>query len=147
MLNLANMLNISKKYNAEKNTHKWLTIFCLIVAGETIFGLPFHVIRYFRPTLLEVFNLTNTQIGDAIAIYGVTAMICYFPSGVIADRFSARKLMSISLFATALGGVWMVTIPNKIELSLIYGFWGITTILLFWSAMLRATREWGGKLA
>jgi sugar phosphate permease len=138
---------ISKKSDGEKKPGKWLIIFCLVVAGETIFGLPFHVIRYFRPTLLEVFNLTNTQIGDAIAIYGVTAMICYFPSGVIADRFSARKLMTLSLVATALGGVAMVTIPNQFGLALIYGFWGITTILLFWSAMLRTTREWGGKQA
>lgn len=141
------MPDLSKKSEGKSKLSKWLILFCLIVAGETIFGLPFHVIRYFRPTLLEVFNLTNTQIGDAIAIYGVTAMVCYFPSGVIADRFSARKLMTLSLLTTALGGVWMVSIPNQLGLSFIYGFWGITNILLFWSAMLRAIREWGGKLA
>lgn len=112
-----------------------------------IFGLPFHVVRYFRPTLLDVFNLTNAKLGDAIAVYGVTAMISYFPSGVIADRFSARKLMSLSLLATALGGVYMATIPGQTGLSLLFGYWGVTTILLFWSAMIRATREWGGKLA
>jgi len=126
---------------------KWLIIFCLIVAGETIFGLPFHIIRYFRPTLLEVFQLSNTQVGDAIAVYGISAMVCYFPSGVIADRFSARRLMSLSLLATALGGLWMTTIPNQVGLAFLFGFWGITNILLFWSSMLRATREWGGKLA
>ncbi len=125
----------------------WVILFSLIVAGEMIFSLPFHVIRYFRPTLLEVFNLTNTQIGDALAIYGVTAMISYFPSGVIADRFSSRKLMSFSLLTTAFGGFWMLTIPNQFGLALLYGFWGFTSILLFWSAMLRATREWGGELA
>lgn len=125
----------------------WVILFSLIVAGEMIFSLPFHVIRYFRPTLLEVFNLTNTQIGDALAIYGVTAMISYFPSGVIADRFSSRKLMCFSLLSTAFGGFWMLSIPNQFGLALLYGFWGFTSILLFWSAMLRATREWGGELA
>ena len=120
---------------------------CLVVAGEIIFSLPFHVIRYFRPTFLAVFQLTNTQVGDAIAVYGVTAMIAYFPSGVIADRFSARRLMSFSLFATAIGGIWFALIPNQMSLSLLYGYWGVTNILLFWSAMLRTTREWGGKLA
>lgn len=124
-----------------------IIIFCLIMAGEMIFGLPFHIIRYFRPTLLDVFNLTNAKLGDAIAVYGVTAMISYFPSGIIADRFSARKLMSFSLLATALGGVYMATIPDQLGLSLLFAYWGITTILLFWSAMIRATREWGGKLA
>lgn len=126
---------------------KFLIIFCLIVAGEMIFGLPYHVLRYFRPTFLEVFNITNAAIGDAFAIYGIMAMLSYFPSGVIADRFSARKLMTFSLFATALGGIYMVSIPNQIGLAVLFGYWGVTTILLFWAAMIRATREWGGKLA
>jgi sugar phosphate permease len=75
------------------------------------------------------------------------AMLCYFPSGVLADHFSARKLMSFSLFATALGGIYFALIPGQIGLSILFGYWGVTTILLFWAAMLRATREWGGKLA
>jgi len=141
------MSNSSKKRFYLHNSPKWLIITCLIIAGETIFSLPFHVIRYFRPTFLEVFQLTNTQVGDAIAVYGITAMIAYFPSGVIADRFSARKLMSLSLFATAAGGIWLALIPNQKGLSFLYGYWGVTNILLFWSAMLRTTREWGGKLA
>lgn len=28
---------------------------------------------------------------------------------------------------------------------MLYGFWGFTTICLFWAAMIRATREWGGS--
>ncbi len=117
------------------------------MAGEMIFGLPFHVVRYFRPTVMDVFGLNNAALGDAMAIYGITAMVSYFPGGVIADRFSARKLMSLSLFATALGGVYLATIPGQLGLSIVFGYWGVTTILLFWSAMIRATREWGGKLA
>jgi nitrate/nitrite transporter NarK len=30
-------------------------------------------------------------------------------------------------------------------MGLIYGFWGVTTIFLFWGALIRATREWGGE--
>jgi hypothetical protein len=30
-------------------------------------------------------------------------------------------------------------------MALLYGYWGVTTILLFWAALIRATREWGGK--
>ena len=118
----------------------------LVVAGEIIFGLPFHIARFFRPTMLGVFGLTNAELGDAIAVYGVTAMISYFPSGLIADRFSARKLMSFSLFATGLGGVWMSAIPGKSVLFVLFGFWGITTILLFWSAMITRYARMGRKI-
>lgn len=122
-------------------------MFTLVFAGEMIFSLPFHVIRIFRPTLLEVFNLTNTEIGDSMAIYGIMAMLTYFPGGTLADRFSSRKLMSISLLATGLGGLYFAQIPGHLGLTILFGWWGMTTIFLFWAAMIKATREWGGKLS
>ena len=124
-----------------------LFITALVIAGEMVFGLPFHTARFFRPTLLEVFGFTNTQLGDLFAVYGITAMLSYFPGGAIADRFSARRLLTLSLFATAAGGLYMATIPGAVQMALLYGFWGITTIFLFWGALIRATREWGGNSA
>jgi len=117
----------------------------LIVAGEIVFGLPFHTARFFRPTLLDVFGFTNTQLGDLFAVYGITAMIAYFPGGALADRYSARFLLTASLFATAVGGLFMATIPAALPMAILYGYWGITTIFLFWGALIRATREWGGR--
>ena len=38
----------------------------------------------------------------------------------------------------------MATIPSLAELKVLYGFWGVTTILLFWAPLIRATRAWGG---
>ena len=116
----------------------------LVVAGEAVFFLPFVLPRVFRPTLLEVFQLSNLQLGIAFSVYGVVAMMAYFPGGPLADRFSARKLMAWALVATALGGVAMTSVPSFSSLKVLYGFWGITTILLFWAPLIRATREWGG---
>jgi len=108
-----------------------------------MFGLPFHIPRYFRATILEVFALSNAQLGDLFAVYGITATLAYFPGGPLADRFSARKLMAISLFATGIGGVYLSTIPGPLGMAVLYGYWGVTTILLFWAALIRTTREWG----
>ncbi|AGH81017.1 major facilitator family protein [Psychromonas sp. CNPT3] len=126
-------------------SHRLLIIFCIVFAGEIIFSLPFHVARFFRPTLLDAFSLTNTQLGDVFGLYGVMAMLAYFPGGAIADRFSGRDLMCFSLFATALGGLYFVQIPDINGLALLYGYWGITTILLFWAPMIKVTRQWGGE--
>ncbi len=123
---------------------RWIVIFCLVFSGEMIFSLPFHVARYFRSTLLNVFDLSNAALGDAIAIYGIMAMIAYFPGGVIADRFSARKLIVMSLAGTALGGLYFVSIPGKLGLSVLFGYWGLTTILLFWATLIKATKDLGG---
>lgn len=121
-----------------------LYIFALVLAGEAIFSLPFHVTRYFKPTVLEVFGFSNTDLGSAMAAYGVVAMLSYFPGGPLADRFSPRKLMALSLVLTALGGVYMATIPDVFGMGVLWAWWGMTTILLFWAPLIRATRLWGG---
>ena len=116
----------------------------LIIAGEAVFALPFHLARFFRPTVLDVFQLTNTELGVAQAAYGVLAMLSYVPGGPLADRFPARKLIAMSLWSTAAGGVYMMTLPGYQGAILVWGFYGVTTILFFWAALIRATRNWGG---
>lgn len=122
-----------------------LTILALVVAGEVVFVLPFHVARFVRPTMLDVFGYTNTQLGDLFAVYGIAAAVAYFPGGALADRYSARALLAASLGTTAAGGLYMATIPGPVQMALLYGYWGVTTIFLFWGALIRATREWGGE--
>ena len=121
-------------------------MFALVLAGELVFSLPYHITRYYRPTVLAVFNATNAELGDAFAPYGVLAMLSYFPGGLLADRFSARKLMACGLLATAAGGLYLLTLPGLAGLSVLYAYWGVTSILPFWAAMIRATRAWGGDL-
>lgn len=121
-----------------------LTLAALIIAGEMVFGPAFHVPRFFLPTMLDVFKLTNTQLGDITAIYGITATLSFFPGGALADRYSARALISLALIATAAGGLYMATIPGPTQLAYLYGYFGVTTIFFLWGALIRATREWGG---
>ena len=117
---------------------------CLIVAGEAVFSLPFHVARFFRPTVLHVFEFTNTELGAVQAVYGVVAMLAYFPGGLLADRFSTRRLLTGSLLCTSLGGLYFASVPGYGGMWWLFAYWGLTTILLFWGALIRATREWGG---
>jgi nitrate/nitrite transporter NarK len=119
----------------------------LILAGEAVYALPFHITRFFRPTVLEVFDLTATELGAAQGIYGIVAMIAYSPGGPLADRFPARKLLAFSLWTTALGGVYMTGFPGYVGSIWLWAFFGITTILFFWAALIRATRDWGGGTA
>ncbi|MEQ9425869.1 MAG: MFS transporter [Cyclobacteriaceae bacterium] len=122
---------------------KSLTIFALILSGETVFLLPFVIPRIFRPTFLKTFEITNFELGAAFSLYGVIAMVSYFAGGPLADRFSARKLMTIALAVTSVGGISMAFIPSLFVLTILYGFWGLTTILLYWAAFVKATREIG----
>lgn len=116
----------------------------LIVAGEAVFALPFHVARFFRPIVLDVFGLTATQLGTVQGVYGIVAMIAYFPGGPIADRFSTRRLLAFSLWLTSAGGIWLATWPGYGALQVLWALFAVANILLFWAALIRATRDWGG---
>ena len=60
---------------SEKKIQRYATLLALILAGEAIFSLPFHIPRFFRPTLLDAFQLSNTQLGDIFAHYGLVALL------------------------------------------------------------------------
>jgi MFS family permease len=143
---LRNTVELTDLY-AGSRVRRALALLGLVAAGESIFFLPFVLARVFRPTLLEVFGLTNLELGTAFAVYGVTAMVAYLSGGPLADRFSPRLLLAIALTTTAAGGLLLATIPPLSSLKMLYAYWGFTTIALFWAALIRATREWGGALA
>jgi len=128
-----------------KSKGSFLSITLLILSGESIYILPYVLARIFRPTFLDVFNLTNFELGSLFTVYGIVAVFSYIFGGVIADNFSPRKLISTALFLTALGGILLSTFPSYNILKILYGYWGVTTVLLFWGAMIKATRLWGGS--
>ena len=123
----------------------FLSITLLILSGELVFLLPYVLARVFRPTFLEVFNLNNLQLGSLFSVYGTMALLSYVYGGVISDRVQPKKLIAASLFFTALGGVVLAGYPSYFVLKILYGYWGFTTVFLFWGAMIKATRVWGGS--
>ena len=123
----------------------WYYLLLLILAGESVFILPFVLARVFRPTVLDAFNLDNVQLGFCFSVYGIVALLSYLFGGIVADRFPPRKLIAVSLWLTAAGGIVYSTFPSYTLQKVLYGYWGFTTIFLFWAAMIKATRVWGGS--
>jgi MFS family permease len=83
--------------HAKKSNASIAQIILLILAGESVFILPFVLPRIFRPTYLDVFELTNFELGSCFSIYGTVALLSYLYGGAIADKFSPRKLIAGSL--------------------------------------------------
>ncbi len=127
----------------EKIKAPWYYLSLLILAGESVFFLPYVLSRIFRPTVLEVFNIDNVELGLCFSVYGMVAIVSYLFGGPIADKYPPRKLISMALFLTSLGGVVYATFPSFFVLKLLYGYWGLTTVLLFWAPMIKAARIWG----
>ena len=116
----------------------------LVLAGAAVFILPFVLPRVFRPTVLSVYGIDNTDLGVCFAVYGFVALGAYLLGGPLADRFLPRHLMGTALVLTAAAGPVYAAVPTLAVLKIIYGYWGFTTIFLFWAAMIKATRVWGG---
>lgn len=100
--------------------------------------------RVFRPTFLDVFNLTNLELGTLFTTYGIVAFLSYLYGGILADKYSPRNLLSLSLIFTSFGGAVMMTYPSYLVLQLLYAYWGFTTVFIFWAPMIKATTIIGG---
>lgn len=126
-----------------KSTTSSLYLALLILAAESIFFLPYVLSRIFRPTVLEVFQIDNIQLGFCFSVYGFVAVISYLVGGLIADKYMPGKLIASSLWLTSLGGLLYASYPSYFMLKLLYGYWGFTTVFLFWAPMIKAARIWG----
>jgi nitrate/nitrite transporter NarK len=126
---------------AKSKLRRWLIMTCLCLSGGIIYLLPFLREVYYIP-LQKALNLTNTQLGVLMSVFGITAMISYFPGGWLADRISPRKLITISMLSTGIAGLYFVSFPSYPLSIVIHAFWGVTCTLTFWAALIKATRNW-----
>ncbi|MBY0316046.1 MAG: MFS transporter [Bdellovibrionales bacterium] len=120
-------------------------MFFIILAGETVFMLPFLIPRLYRPLMLEGWNLTNTDLGVAFAAYGFTSTISYLFGGVFADKYHPRFLISISLALTSFASLFLVLNPSSITFISTYAFFGVSTVFLLWGALIKTTHVIGGE--
>ena len=81
----------------------WLIMGILSFSGGIVFMLPFLQEVYYIP-LAQALDLNNTQVGSLMSVFGITAMLSYFPGGWVADRVSPRKLITVSLLSTGAAG-------------------------------------------
>jgi predicted MFS family arabinose efflux permease len=129
------------------NGFKQIKIFQLfILAGGAgaIYFLPYMRSSYYD-VMIEGLKLTNTQLGKISSMYGLFTILCYFPGGWLADRVSTRSMLSFSFIATGLGGFYYATMPGYSALLMLHVFFGVTTTLTFWAALIKAARLCGSK--
>ena len=100
---------------------RYFQFFLVVLAAGAIFPIIYLRTNY-QETLLEVFGITLQQLNTIYSVLGIVWVAGYLPSGVISDKFSAKKLLVVSLLGTAAGGFWFARIP---------GFGGVAVIYLY----------------
>ena len=123
---------------------KYGTLLLLAAGAGIIFQLPYIRETFYVP-IQNAMELTNAQMGMLSSGYATMATFSYFIGGAIADKFSARKLLTFSFLATGILGLWFSTFPGYNVSRLIFILMGISTIITYWSACIKATRMLGSE--
>ncbi|MFW0766809.1 MFS transporter [Trabulsiella odontotermitis] len=116
---------------------RWITLAIISFSGGVSFDLAY--LRYiYQIPMAKFMGFSNTEIGLIMSTFGITAIILYAPSGVVADKFSHRKMITAAMIATGLLGLLMSTYPPLWVMLLIQVAFAITTILMLWSVSIKA---------
>jgi sugar phosphate permease len=129
---------------SNNNLKRYFQFTLIVLAAGAIYPIIYLKTNY-QVTLLQVFNMSLPQLNTIYSVLGIVWAIGYFPSGLIADKFSAKWLISVSLFGTALGGFWFAQIPSYNHVAIIYGIWGLFSVFTFWSAHMKMVKLLASK--
>lgn len=122
-----------------KNMKRYIQFLLVVLAAGAIFPLIYLKTNY-QETILEVFNMTLPQLNTIYSVLGMVFVVGYLPSGILSDKFSAKKLLAISLMGTALGGFWFAQIPEYSSVVIIFAIWGFFSVFTFWSSHMKVVK-------
>lgn len=124
---------------SQEKLRKYFQFFLVVLAAGSIYPLIYLKGGY-QETILQVFNMTNAQLNSMYTILGWVFVFGYIPSGILSDRFSAKKLLAMSLFFTGLGGLWFAQVPSYEFVMVIFAVWGFFSVFTFWSAHMKIVK-------
>jgi MFS family permease len=124
--------------NQEKS-RRYFQFLLVVLAAGAIFPVIYLRTNY-QETMLQVFNMTLPQLNNIYSVLGMVFVVGYFPSGLLSDKFSAKKLLGISLFGTALGGFWFAQVPSYSSVLIIFSLWGFFSVFTFWSSHMKIVK-------
>ncbi|WP_297212392.1 MFS transporter [uncultured Flavonifractor sp.] len=130
---------MAEKVASKLKGNMWRLII-LAIAGSLIYGLPYFR-TYYYDAYVAAYNLTNTQMGSLGSMFGVFGMVSYLFGGVVADFFSPKKLISVSLILTGVAGICHLFVTSYSMLLVIYLVWGFTSLFAFWPALVKGIRS------
>ncbi|HAM14968.1 MAG TPA: MFS transporter [Eggerthellaceae bacterium] len=122
---------------------KNLMIFIVLSATVGLaYLLPF--LRYtFYDQMLAALQITDTQSGFLITVFGFAAMPCYLIGGFLANRFTTRTLYIVTLIGLAVTTIWYAFATDFTQLIIIFGLYALFGSATMWEAYLTGIRKLG----
>lgn len=100
----------------------------------------------FYDSFIEGYGITNTQFGTLVSVYASVAMFTYFIGGIICDKVSARKMVTISWIVNGVCTMFLSTFPSYPVLLVVYAVMGLCATFTFWSPYNKVIRQMGKNI-
>lgn len=126
-------------YKELSTLHKWALV-VLISMGSSIIYAPMYLKNVFYDPLMQALGATNADLGLMVSAYGIAAMICYLPSGIVADKFRMRTLAWVGFIATAVLVFVYAMLPSVQICLILFVLMGVTSILVWWGTRFKVIR-------
>lgn len=127
-----------------KGIKKWLALFTLSFGYASMYVIPYAKYVYYDP-MMEALNCTNFQLGLMVSVYVLIGIFTFIPGGWVADRFSARKTIAISLVVQGLLTTWFALQMTMAVGWIVWVAFAFTNCFAYWSAALKGVRMLGDK--
>lgn len=121
---------------------KYGTLLLLACGAGFIFQLPFIRETFYVP-IQKAMGLSNSQMGSLSGWYAIVATPAYFLGGIVADKFSPKIMLTFSFISTGLLGLWFSMFPGYEASRIIFALMGFTTVMTYWSSVIKAVRMLG----
>lgn len=121
------------------NMRRYFQFFLILLAAGAIYPVIYLRTNY-QVTILEVYGLDPTQLNNFYSMLGIAYVIGYIPSGLIADRISAKWLITISLLGVGVCGLIFAQVPGPGVVNAVFFMWGIFSVFTFWSSHLKVVK-------
>lgn len=126
-------------YKELSTLHKWALV-VLISMGSSIIYAPMYLKNVFYDPLMQALGATNADLGLMVSAYGIAAMICYLPSGIVADKFRMRTLAWVGFITTAVLVFVYAMLPSVQVCLVLFVLMGVTSILIWWGTRFKVIR-------
>ncbi|MDU6011677.1 MAG: MFS transporter [Slackia sp.] len=126
-------------YKDISGLHKWFLII-LISMGSSIVYTPMYLKNIFYDPLMQAIGCSNADLGMMVSMYGIAAVVCYLPSGIVADKFRMRTLATVGFVGTAALTFVYAALPSLVVCYIIFLGMGITSILIWWGTRYKVIR-------
>jgi len=122
----------SRKFNVKQT----LRVMSLAWVYMAVFLLPYIQYTFYIP-MLKGLNVSNEQLGNLLSMYAIGCIIAYIPGGWLADRYSLKKILIISMIANVFLCLWITVSFTYTTALIVWPLTALTSGFACWAALIK----------